>query len=76
MINISSIGGLAGTSGIGVYNTTKAAIIHLTKILAVELAPRVRVNGIAPGLVKTDFARALWEPQGDGPLRAAAPAAG
>jgi NAD(P)-dependent dehydrogenase (short-subunit alcohol dehydrogenase family) len=65
VINISSVGGIAGTSGIGTYNITKAAIIHLTKVLAVELAPRVRVNAIAPGLVRTDFARALWEPQGD-----------
>jgi NAD(P)-dependent dehydrogenase (short-subunit alcohol dehydrogenase family) len=65
VINISSVGGIAGTSGIGTYNITKAAIIHLTKVLAVEMAPQVRVNCIAPGLVKTDFARALWEPQGD-----------
>src|SRR4051794_26622803 len=65
IINLSSIGGLRGDAAIGVYNTTKAAIAHLTKILAVELAPGVRVNCIAPGLVKTDFARALWEPAGD-----------
>ena len=43
---------------------TKAALIHLTKHLASELGPGVRVNAIAPGLVKTDFARALWEQQG------------
>ena len=43
------------------YDTTKAGLIHLTKHLAVELAPKVRVNAIAPGLVKTDFARALYE---------------
>ena len=42
---------------------TKAALIHLTKHLASELGPGVRVNAIAPGLVKTDFARALWEPR-------------
>jgi NAD(P)-dependent dehydrogenase (short-subunit alcohol dehydrogenase family) len=65
VINISSVGGISGTSGIGAYNITKAAIIHLTKVLAVEMAPKVRVNAIAPGLVKTDFARALWEPAGD-----------
>jgi NAD(P)-dependent dehydrogenase (short-subunit alcohol dehydrogenase family) len=65
IINMSSIGGMRGDAAIGVYNTTKAAIVHLTKILAVELGPRVRVNAIAPGLVKTDFARALWEPAGD-----------
>jgi NAD(P)-dependent dehydrogenase (short-subunit alcohol dehydrogenase family) len=65
VINISSVGGISGTSGIGAYNITKAALIHLTKVLAVELAPQVRVNAIAPGLVRTDFARALWEPGGD-----------
>jgi NAD(P)-dependent dehydrogenase (short-subunit alcohol dehydrogenase family) len=65
VINISSVGGISGTSGIGAYNVTKAALIHLTKVLAVEMAPKVRVNAIAPGLVKTDFARALWEPAGD-----------
>jgi len=65
IINLSSIGGLRGDAAIGVYNTTKAAIVHLTRILAVELGPGVRVNAIAPGLVKTDFARALWEPAGD-----------
>jgi NAD(P)-dependent dehydrogenase (short-subunit alcohol dehydrogenase family) len=61
VINIASIGGLSIEQGIGIYNTTKAAIIHLTKTLAAELAPSVRVNAIAPGLVKTDMARALWE---------------
>jgi NAD(P)-dependent dehydrogenase (short-subunit alcohol dehydrogenase family) len=65
VINLSSIGGLRGDASIGVYNTTKAAIIHLTKILAVDMGPQVRVNAIAPGLVKTDFARALWEDHGD-----------
>jgi NAD(P)-dependent dehydrogenase (short-subunit alcohol dehydrogenase family) len=65
VINIVSIGGLRHDSGIGVYNVTKAALIHLTKVLAAELAPGVRVNAVAPGLVKTDFARALWEPAED-----------
>jgi NAD(P)-dependent dehydrogenase (short-subunit alcohol dehydrogenase family) len=62
VINIASIGGLSVEPGIGIYNGTKAALIHLTKTLAAELAPSVRVNAIAPGLVKTDMARALWEP--------------
>jgi NAD(P)-dependent dehydrogenase (short-subunit alcohol dehydrogenase family) len=65
VINLASIGGLRGEAAIGVYNTTKAAIVHLTKILAVELGPQVRVNCIAPGLVKTDFSRALWEQDPD-----------
>ena len=47
---------------IGIYNTTKAAVDPPDKMLATELAPAVRVNAIAPGLVKTDMARALWEP--------------
>ena len=48
------------------YQTTKAALLQLTRTLAVELAPGVRVNAIAPGLVKTDMARALWEPNEEG----------
>ena len=62
VINIASIGGMSVEPSIGIYNTTKAALIHLTKTLAAELAPDIRVNAIAPGLVKTDMARALWEP--------------
>ncbi len=62
VINVASIGGIRGEAGIGIYNTTKAGLIHLTKTLAADLAPGVRVNALAPGLVKTDFARALWEP--------------
>jgi NAD(P)-dependent dehydrogenase (short-subunit alcohol dehydrogenase family) len=65
VVNLSSVGGLRGEPGIGVYNTTKAAIVHLTRELAAELGPGVRVNCIAPGLVRTDFARALWEEGGD-----------
>ena len=61
VLNISSVGGLATNPILGVYDVTKAALIHLTKQLAAELAPGVRVNSIAPGLVRTDFARALWE---------------
>jgi NAD(P)-dependent dehydrogenase (short-subunit alcohol dehydrogenase family) len=61
IINISSVGGLATNPVLGVYDVTKAALIHLTKQLAAELGPRVRVNAICPGLIKTDFARMLWE---------------
>jgi NAD(P)-dependent dehydrogenase (short-subunit alcohol dehydrogenase family) len=61
VINMASVGGLSVGAAIGVYNTTKAALIHLTKVLANELGPAVRVNAIAPGLVKTDMARALWQ---------------
>jgi 3-oxoacyl-[acyl-carrier protein] reductase len=62
IINVVSAGGIRPTPFIGIYNVSKAALIHMTRQLAVELAPKVRVNTIAPGLVKTDFARALWEP--------------
>lgn len=61
VINISSVGGLATSPILGVYDVTKAALIHLTKQLAAEMGPGVRVNAIAPGLIKTDFARVLWE---------------
>ena len=61
VINIASVGGMSVEPFIGYYNVTKAAVIHMTRQLANELAPKVRVNCIAPGLVKTYFARALWE---------------
>jgi len=61
IINISSVGGMMAEPGIGFYNVTKAAVIHLTRQLAFEMAPGVRVNAIAPGLIKTDMARELWE---------------
>ena len=61
IINIASIGGLRSEPGIGFYNATKAAVIHMTRQFAKELGPQVRVNAIAPGLVKTKFARVLWE---------------
>jgi len=65
VINLSSIGGLSVEPGIAWYNVTKAALVHLTRQLASELGPAVRVNALAPGLVRTDFARALWEQGGD-----------
>ncbi len=62
IIIISSIAGLAGSAGIGVYGISKAADSQLARNLAVEWgASNIRANCIAPGLVKTDFARALWE---------------
>ncbi len=65
VLNIASVGGLRVEGGIGWYNVTKAAVIHLTDQLAGELGPGVRVNALAPGLVRTHFARALWEPAED-----------
>ena len=73
VINISSIGGLSVESSICNYNVSKAGLIHLTRTLANELAPTVRVNAIAPGLVKTDMARALWE-QGEEAIASMIPA--
>jgi len=61
IVNIASVGGLVTEHGIGYYNATKSAVIHLSRQFAMELAPGVRVNCIAPGLVKTHLARALWE---------------
>ena len=62
IIIISSVAGIMGNSTIGVYGISKAADMALTRNLAVEFGPHnIRVNCIAPGLIKTDFARALWE---------------
>jgi NAD(P)-dependent dehydrogenase (short-subunit alcohol dehydrogenase family) len=61
IVNIASVGGMVTEHGIGYYNATKAAVIHLTRQFAMELAPSVRVNGVAPGLVRTHLAKALWE---------------
>lgn len=64
ILNIASVGGLRAEHGLGVYNLTKAAVIHLTSQLACELG-KTRVLGIAPGLVKTQFASVLIENFGD-----------
>ena len=62
IIFVGSTGGFRGSSVIGVYNISKAADFQLMRNLAVELGPsNIRVNSIAPGLTRTDFARALWE---------------
>jgi NAD(P)-dependent dehydrogenase (short-subunit alcohol dehydrogenase family) len=62
VIVISSVAGLQGSRVLGMYAITKAADMQLVRNLAVEWGPaNIRVNGIAPGLVRTDFARALWE---------------
>ena len=64
IVNIASVGGLRAEGGLGVYNLTKAAMIHLTRQLASELGP-TRVVGIAPGLVQTDFAAFLVDNFGE-----------
>jgi NAD(P)-dependent dehydrogenase (short-subunit alcohol dehydrogenase family) len=61
VVNTSSIGGLHQSPAMGLYNATKAALIHVTKQLALELSPRVRVNAICPGVVRTRLAEALWK---------------
>ena len=67
IVIVSSIGGLRGTAVIGAYAISKAADMQLARNLAQELSPsNIRVNCIAPGLVKTDFAKALWDtPEGE-----------
>ena len=61
VLNVASVGGLRSGSPIGAYNASKAALIHLTRQLATEMGPNVRLNAIAPAVVKTKFARALYE---------------
>ncbi len=62
VINVASVAGLAPQPGMGIYCVSKAGVLMLTRVLAVELAPyNVQVNAIAPGYVKTQFSRALWE---------------
>ncbi|MER6526541.1 SDR family oxidoreductase [Streptomyces sp. NPDC001508] len=61
IVNIASVAGLAPSPFIGAYGVSKAAMINLTQQLAHEFAPRVRVNAIAPAVVKTRFAKALYE---------------
>ena len=60
VVNVASVGGLRPGVGLGVYNVTKAGVIMLTRQLARELGGKVRVNAVAPGLIKTRFAEALW----------------
>ena len=73
VINVASIGGLGVEPNIGWYNVTKSAVLHITRQLAFELAPDVRVNALAPGLVKTKLAAALWEGPGEDRIAAHIP---
>lgn len=61
VVNLSSVTGDVPSEGIGFYGVSKAAVNQLTRTLAVELAPLVRVNAVAPAVVRTDFSRALYE---------------
>ena len=62
IINVASIAAKTPLEGLGVYNISKAAVVMLTKVLAKELGEyNINVNTLAPGLIKTDFSKALWE---------------
>lgn len=61
IVNVSSVAGMKPAPGIGFYGATKAMLTHITEELAVELGPGIRVNGVAPAVVKTRFAEALYE---------------
>jgi 3-oxoacyl-[acyl-carrier protein] reductase len=65
VVNLSSVAGLAPSPGIGWYGATKAMLSRVTSELAVELAPTIRVNAVAPAVVKTKFAGALYEGRED-----------
>ncbi|MHB8613264.1 MAG: glucose 1-dehydrogenase [Candidatus Dormibacteraceae bacterium] len=60
IVNIASVGGLRPGLGLGIYNVSKAGVIMLTRQLAREIGGKVRVNAVAPGLIKTRFAEGLW----------------
>ena len=61
VVNTASIGGMGCEPNLGLYNTSKAALIHITKQMALELSPKIRVNAVAPGVVRTKLAEALWK---------------
>lgn len=65
VVNLSSVTGDTPSPGIGLYGISKAAVSHLTRTLAVELGPEIRVNAVSPAVVKTKFSRALYEGKED-----------
>ncbi|HEY9267052.1 MAG TPA: SDR family oxidoreductase [Mycobacterium sp.] len=65
VVNVSSVSGVKPAPGIGMYGASKAMLISMTELLAVELGPHIRVNAVAPAVVKTKFAAALYEERED-----------
>jgi NAD(P)-dependent dehydrogenase (short-subunit alcohol dehydrogenase family) len=61
VVNTASVGGFIVGPNLGVYNMTKAALIHMTRQLALEMSPNVRVNAVAPGVIRTRLSEALWK---------------
>ena len=61
VVNVSSVGGLRPSPITGAYNVSKAGLVHMTQQLALELAPRIRVNAVAPAVVKTRLSEMLWQ---------------
>jgi 3-oxoacyl-[acyl-carrier protein] reductase len=65
VVNVSSVSGVKPAPGIGMYGASKAMLVSMTELLAVELGPDIRVNAVAPAVVKTKFATALYEGRED-----------
>jgi NAD(P)-dependent dehydrogenase (short-subunit alcohol dehydrogenase family) len=61
VVNVASVAAIRAAPGIGMYGASKAMLAHITQELAVELGPAIRVNAVAPAVVKTKFAAALYE---------------
>lgn len=61
IVNVSSLGGMTLQPGMGAYGTSKAGLIHMTRYLAAECGPRVRVNAVAPGLIRTEQSKSAWQ---------------
>jgi NAD(P)-dependent dehydrogenase (short-subunit alcohol dehydrogenase family) len=61
VINVSSLGGMSLQPGMAAYGTSKAGLIHMTRYLAAECAPGIRVNAVAPGLIRTEQSRSAWQ---------------
>jgi len=65
IVNVSSLGALNTAANIAIYSASKAALLHITRHQALEMAPNVRVNAVAPGVVKTKLSERLWTEHGD-----------